>query len=530
MGRAAVVTSPAPHAGSSGGPFLLGIDLGTSAVKALVVGPDGTVAGRGRADHVIERPEPDRAEQEPEEWWAAVVRAVREALVGGHLARGIVAIGLSAQTHGAVLVDSVGMRLGRAIIWPDRRSGEQVAALMERLGRERVIDAIGGPLATGFQAPTLLWLREHEAERFARIGHVLAPKDWLRLRLTGRIATDPSDASGTGFLEARGRAWWPPMAEAVGLDPSHLPPLADGPDAAGPLLPAPAAALGLPPGIPVAIGAADTPCGLLGAGLVTPDAFLVSISTGATVVVPSRKVVVDPLGRTHTLSAAIPPGPATAGWYRMGATLSAGASLRWLRDGLFGLEGEDAYDRMVAWAAESAPAAGGLVFLPYLSGERTPHMDPDARGAFVGLTLAHDRGDLVRAVLEGVALSCVDAAEALDSTGGLPATFILAGGGARSELWASIFADAFGRPFRRLATEEQAALGACLLAGAAVGAFEVAEAARSWVRLGPLIEPDPGRHARYLALRAPFAAAYRGLRPSFDRLARGGDARPGRKA
>jgi len=502
--------------GADAGPLLLGIDLGTSAVKVLVVDAEGRVAGQGRAEYAVDQPGPDRAEQDPASWWRCVVEAVRDALApaGQGVAGRVAAIGLSGQMHGAVLVDRAGAVIGPAVIWPDRRSRKEVEALTAAIGRERLIDAIGGPLATGFQAATLRWLFAHEPDRAARIDTVLAPKDWLRLVLTGERATDPSDGSGTGLFDVRTRAWWPPMLDAVGLDPSVLPSIQDGPAVAGRLRPATAVELGLPPGVPVAVGAGDTACGLLGSGLVEPGGVLVSISTGSTVVLPVRDVSVDPTGHTHTLCGALPPSPRAAGWYRMGATLSAGAALRWLRDAVLDLDTPDAYDRMVDWAAASPPGARGLIFLPYLAGERSPGLGVEARGAFVGLTAGHDRGDMVRAVLEGVTIATLDAATAVAASSGLPDLLVVAGGGARSALWTGIVADVFGRRVRRLDSEEGAARGACLLAGAAARLLDVSDAAVSWARLGDPIEPDRVRHERYAAVRDVSTATHAALRPA----------------
>jgi xylulokinase len=493
-------------------PLLLGIDLGTSSVKVLLADGAGRVQGLGEAPYPIRRPGPGRAEQVPAEWWAAARVAVTDALraTGDPCAGGrVAAIGLDGQMHGTVLVDRSGEALGTAIIWPDQRSRAEVAELTAELGPGRVIEAVGGPLAAGFQAPTIRWLREHEPARWDRMATVLPPKDWLRHRLTGELATDPSDGSGTGFLEARSRAWWPPMLRAVGVDPERLPPILDATAAAAPLLPAAAAELGLVAGIPVAVGAGDTPAGLLGAGLVAPDALLVTISTGGQVAVPAFDVSTDALGRAHTFGGALPPSPGVAGWYRMAGVLSAGAALRWLRDDVLGPDGAGGYARMTAWAADVTPGADGLLFLPYLAGERSPHMDPGARGMFVGLTARHGRAELVRAVLEGVAFACLDAASCLADAGALTPALTLGGGGARSPAWSGIVADVFGRPVRRLVTDAGAAVGACILAGAAAGHLDPVAAAREWVALEPPIEPDAARRDRYRELFALFRETHR---------------------
>lgn len=508
--------------------LLLGLDLGTSETKVLLVGLDGRVVGRGSAGYPTERRAPDRAEQDPEVWWNAVAAGVGQALATARLsdpgapdpAGRVAAIGLSGQMHGTVLLGADRRPLGPAIVWPDQRSSHQVDALTTEIGRERLLAIAGGPLATGFQAATARWLREEEPARWAEMRTIVAPKDALRLRLTGELATDFSDASGTGLLDATTRSWSGEILAAVGLDLGRLPPLVDATAIAGTLLPGPAAALGLPSGIPVATGAGDTPAGLLGAGMVAPDAFILSLSTGGQVAVPASEPVIDHFGRTHTLCAALAPAPGSAGWYRLAATLSAGMALRWLRDSVFELDGPDAYTRMIASAEDVPIGARGLVFLPYLVGERSPHMDPTARGIFLGLTARHGRPELVRAVLEGVTLACFDASRALADAHALPDRLVLAGGGARSPLWQRIVADVFGVSLRRLEINEQTAVGACILGGAAVGLLDPATASTTWARLGMAVEPDPNRHARYLELGESFCDAYVVNRAGFSALRR----------
>lgn len=511
-----------------GEPLLLGLDLGTSALKVLLVGLDGRIVGRASAGYPIERPGPDRAEQHPEAWWHALAAGVGQALAGARVtdpgapdpASRVAAIGLSGQMHGTVLLGGDLRPLGPAIIWPDQRSARQVEALTAEFGRERLIDIIGGPLATGFQAATARWIRDEEPARWAHMRMVVTPKDVLHLRLTGELAADPSDGSGTGLLDKTTRRWSEEILAAVGLELDRLPPLRDARTSAGTLLPEPAAALGLPAGIPVATGAGDTPAGLLGAGVIEPDVFFLSISTGGQLAVPAAEPVVDLLGRTHTFCAALAPSAATAGWYRLAATLSAGMALRWLRDAVFKLDTPDAYDRMVAWAEAVPIGARGLIFLPYLTGERSPHMDPTARGIFLGLTARHGRPELVRAVLEGVTLACFDASRVLAEAHALPDRLVLAGGGARSPLWQQIVADVFGTRLRRLEVGEQAAIGACILAGAAVELVDPATASRTWARLGGVVEADDVRHGRYLELLGLFRDAYAANRAAFASLRR----------
>lgn len=512
--------------------LLLGIDLGTSSVKVLLVTPEGRTAGKGAAEYPIDRPYPDRAEQHTEAWWAGLVLATRQALdeaaqrdpVANRPQDRIVAIGFSGQMHGTVLLSASHEVLAPAIIWPDQRSGEEVRALAAEVGPDRVIAFAGGPLASGFQAATIRWLRAHEPRLLERAALILAPKDSVRLRLTGEVGTEPSDACGTGMFSPTTGRWAPELMAAVGVEPDRLPPVREATTVAGTLRRVAALDLGLPEGIPVVMGGADTPTGLLGAGLVGPGSILLTISTGGQLAVPAMTPKPDLTGSTHTFCSVLAPSSRSAGWYRMAAILSAGIALRWLRDSVFALDGEDTYEQMLDWARDVPPGSRGLIFLPYLAGERNPHMDPDARGVLLGLTAAHGRPELVRAVVEGITLGCFDASRALAEAGGLPTSIVLAGGGGRSRLWQQIVADVFGLPVRHLESGEQAALGACLLAGAGARVLDPVTAALAWARLGDVVEPDPGRHATYLDLYGVFREGYPKLREDFRRL--GAIARP----
>lgn len=499
-------------------PLLIAIDLGTSSVKVILVTTDGEIVGRGSADYSIHHPHPQHAEQDPRDWWAAVVQAVRAAVSPDQAARAA-AIGLSGQMHGTVLLDHTGDLLAPAIIWPDQRSQAEVQAITETLGAERLIDLAGSPVATGFQAATIAWLRRHQPDLWGRIGQILLPKDMLRHRLTGRYATDPSDAAGTLIFDVRRRTWSPALIDLLGINLTWLPPIQPSASIAGELTRAAADALGLPPGLPVITGAADTACSALGAGALASDTLLLTLSTGGQLLLPIEQVAVDPRGRTHTFCSALEPGDDRAAWYQMGALLAAGLALRWLRDQVLGLRGPDAYVQMTAWAADVPPGADGLIFLPYLVGERTPHMDAQARGAFLGLALHHDRGALVRAVLEGVSLAAYDAYTVLAELGACPSRIVLAGGGAASPLWRQIVADVFGAPVHPLAAQEQSALGAALLAGAGLGLFDLTAQARAWSRYAPPVDPDPARHALYQDRLPHFRAAYHNNRALFQAVA-----------
>ena len=499
---------------------LLSIDLGTSSVKVLLATETGQILSQGSAEYPIQQPQPDWAEQNPDNWWRATIMAVHQAFLS---VRGkdisIAAIGLSGQMHGTVLLDANWQLLCPAIIWPDQRSQRQVHEITNLIGAERLIELTGSPVATGFQAATVRWLQQEQPDLWQQMHMILLPKDYLRWRLTGEFHTDPSDGSGTLLLDVNQRDWSTEILSVLDIDPSKLPPVQPSKAVAGQLSRQAAKALNLPDGISVVTGAADTPCSALGAGIVSAETLLLTISTGGQMVLPAAEVRVDRAGRIHTFCGALTPGPSQAGWYQMAATLSAGMALRWLRDNVLGLSGEESYSRMAGWAQSVPPGARGLLFLPYLSGERTPHMDSQARGLFLGLTTRHGQDELVRAVMEGVALSLFDAYAVLAELGATPARIVMAGGGARSPLWQQIIADVFGLPVQGLTIEEQSALGALLLAGAGIGLFEPGPTAQTWATYGPLIEPAQSRHEFYQEQLLPlFRGAYQKYRDDFRRL------------
>jgi xylulokinase len=401
--------------------------------------------------------------------------------------------------HGLVCLDREDRVLRPAILWNDQRTGAECAEIEERVGLDRLIRLTGNRALTGFTAPKLLWVRRHEPEVYSRIARVLLPKDYVRLRLTGEWAIDVADASGTLLFDVAARRWSSEVLEALELDAAWLPPALESPEVSG----------ATPGGVPVAAGAGDQAAGALGVGVDRPGPLSVQIGTSGVVFAALPGFQADAEARVHAFCHAVP-----GAWHAMGVMLSAAGSLRWLRDTLGTGSG---YDELTAEAQEWPPATEGLTFLPYLTGERTPHADPHARGAFAGLTLRHDRGALVRAVLEGVAYGLRDSLELLRELGVDPRAGHVSGGGARSELWVRILASVLGLPIQRTATDEGSAYGAALLGGVAAGVFrDVHEAVATCVRLLDPVEPDPEWGAAYERGYHRFRLLYPALRPLED--------------
>jgi xylulokinase len=470
---------------------LVGLDVGTTGVKAVAISPTGEVLARAEEEYPLATPRPGWAEQDPDEWWR---------VSGAALARLGVAkpagIGLSGQMHGLVCLGRDGRPLRPAILWNDQRTAAECAEIEERVGLERLIGLTGNRALPGFTAPKLLWVRKNEPEVYERIAHVLLPKDYVRLRLTGERATDVADASGTLLFDVAGRRWSDEVLAALELPPDWLPPALESPVVSGETA----------DGVPVAAGAGDQAAGALGVGVDGPGPLSVVLGTSGVVFAALPSFAADPEARVHAFCHAVP-----GGWHAMGVMLSAAGSLRWFRDAF--APGAD-YASLIAEARPWRPGAEGAVFLPYLAGERTPHADPGARAAFTGLTLRHDRGALVRALLEGVAYGLRDSLELLAGLGPRPGVGRASGGGARSELWLGIVASVLGVPLERTAVEEGAAYGAALLAGVAGGVFaDVHEAVRACVAVRGVVEPDPAWEHAYVAGYERFRSLYPALRP-----------------
>jgi xylulokinase len=438
--------------------FLLGIDLGTSSVKAVVIDERGTMVGTGMQEYPILTPEPGWGEQEPEAWWRATAIAVQEAVAQADEPP-IKAIGLSGQMHGVVLIDKDANAVAPAIIWADQRSSIEVGIFKETLSLELMRTAGTFP-ATGFYGTTLLWLKRHRPALLDDSTHALLPKDYLRLRMTGQAATEASDASATAIFDVQTRQWSQDIVDKLGL-PGHLLPLVqDSAAVAGTLTSAAAAVLNLTPGIPVVAGCADQVAQAVGNGLTEPGRGSVTIGTGGQLFAPLGTPAADGQLRLHTFCHA----PADR-WYLLGATLSAGLSLRWFRNLLGEAEKLDAYQHLAEEAAQVTPGADGLLFLPYLIGERAPIMDSAARGAFIGLTLRHGRGHIARAIMEGVCFALRQVLDVMDTLHAAPHGLLASGNGLVSPVWRQIAADVFNRPLSLAAGGERAGIGAAMVAG-----------------------------------------------------------------
>ncbi len=464
--------------------LVLGIDCSTTATKAILVDRSGAVCGVGTSSYDYDTPQPLWTEQDPTVWWHAAAAAIRQVLeAAGVDGSEVDAVGLTGQMHGSVLLDGEGEAVRPAILWNDQRTGAECDEIRRRVGRERLIEISGNDALTGFTAPKLLWVQHHEPEAWARVRHMLLPKDYLRYQLTGDHAIDVADGSGTLLFELVARTWSPDLLEALDIPSSMVPPTFEGPEVTGTLTPEAAAATGLRTGTPVVAGGGDQAANAVGVGAITPGVVAVSLGTSGVVFATTAGPSIEADGRVHAFCHAVPDR-----WHMMGVMLSAAGSLRWLRDSLApGTEFAD----LVAQAADVPAGSDGLLFLPYLTGERTPHPDPLARGAFVGLTIRHGLPHLTRAVLEGVAFGLKEGLDLMVASGlPRPNQLRMSGGGARSPLWRQILSDVVGAEIVIPDSGEGAAFGAALLASVGAGWFHnIEEACAQGVNVAPATSP-----------------------------------------
>lgn len=505
---------------------LLGIDVGTSGVKALLLSEAGDVVGSESVPYPLLTPRPGWAEQHPEEWWRATVAAVRSCLERvrstGVEPPEVLAVGLSGQMHSSVFLDDTGHVLRPAILWCDQRTESECSEIRDAIGRERLLGLTSNEALAGFTAPKILWVRHNEPEVYARLRKVLLPKDYIRHRLTGGYATDVSDASGTLLFNVADRKWSDEVLEALKIPREWLPHCYESTDITGGISRGAGASLGLREGTPVVAGGGDQAAGAVGNGVVREGLVSCVLGTSGVVFWHLEKPASGVDGRLHLFCHAVP-----GKWHLMGVTLAAGGSLRWFRDTLCEVQGgqaqppvHDSYERIIEIAGGVTPGSEGLIFLPYLAGERTPHADANALGAFIGLTIRHTKAHMSRAVLEGITMSLKDCFELGRGFGLIPERISLSGGGARSEFWRQLVADVIGVEVRRARIDEGAAFGASILAGVAADVYgSVEEACDSLVREADSKRPNPENVETYRRLYEVYNPLYAALKPHFERSA-----------
>ncbi|MBN1372566.1 MAG: xylulokinase [Anaerolineaceae bacterium] len=493
--------------------YFLGIDESTTGVKALLTDRQGNVVGIAHTELEFFTPQPLWSEQNPADWWDGVVKSIREVLrTTGVPGDQVEAIGLTGQMHGLTLLDENGAVLRPAILWNDQRTGPQCDEIRRRLGKSRLIELTGNDALTGFTAPKILWVQENEPEVYARVKHILLPKDYVRYCLTGEFAIDRADAAGTILLDIKTRDWSPEMLSALNIPLEWLPKTFEGPEITGRVTDEAARVTGLKAGTPVVAGGGDQAAQAVGVGAVRPGIVALTLGTSGVVFATTGQAFIEPEGRLHAFCHSVP-----GRWHLMGVMLSAAGSLRWYRETF---ASGVSYDDLLAPAAKVPMGCEGLLFLPYLTGERTPHPDPLARGAFVGLTVRHNQAHLSRAVLEGVAFGLRDGFELMKSAGLASIEQVrVSGGGAKSPLWRQILADVFNAELVTVNTTEGAAYGAALLAGVGVGAWaDVDAACQATVRETGSTKPTAAGVAFYDKAYAVYRQLYPALKDISHKL------------
>jgi xylulokinase len=502
--------------------YLLGIDVGTSGSKAILIDAAGAVKASATAEYPLYTPQPLWAEQNPADWWAATVSSIKRVLQeGGVKPADVAGVGLTGQMHGLVLLDAQGEVLRPCIMWNDQRTAAQCAAITEKVGLENVLRLTGNPILPGFTAPKIVWVRENEPEVYANVAKALLPKDYVRYRLTGGFFGEVSDASGTSMFDVGQRQWSDEMLQALEVPRQWLPEVTESPEVSARISAEAAAETGLLAGTPVVGGGGDQAAQAVGTGIIAEGVVSATLGTSGVVFAASDSYRVEPEGRLHAFCHAVP-----GMWHLMGVMLSAAGSFRWYRDTLGQEEvtqaretGRDAYDILTEAAAEVSPGCEGLIFLPYLTGERTPYPDPNARGVFFGLTLRHGKPHMTRAVLEGVSYGLLDSLELMRALGLSIEQVRASGGGARSVLWRQILADVFDTEIVTVNVTEGAAYGAALLAGVGAGVYDsVSTACESAIRLTGNTEPGPAVPV-YADYYPRYRALYPALAPEFAAIA-----------
>ena len=487
----------------------LGIDIGTGGSRAVVIDENGGVVASANAAHEdFSSPEIGWAEQNPDDWWRACKEVIGEVLQTVN-AEEITAISFSGQMHGSVFLDAANKVIRPALLWCDQRTEKQCLEISEKIGKERLIELVCNPAITGFTLPKILWLRENEPENWAKVKTILLPKDYIRLKLSGDKASDVADSSGTLLFDVQNRKWSNEMLAAFGIDESLMPKVYESTEITGEVSESGASDTGLKVGTKIVAGAGDNAAGAIGMGIVENGKVSATIGTSGVIFGVSDQPRLDLLGRIHTLCHAIP-----GRWHNTGVTLSAGLSFKWFREN-FG--GGESYDELVAEAAKIPSGADGAIWLPYLMGERAPHLDANARAAFVGITASHTRAHLTRAVLEGVAFSLRDSLEIFKLSGVKIASIRLGGGGAKSPLWRQIQADVYNKTVEILEADEGAAFGAAILAGVGAGAWNsVDEACEKTIRVAETVAPNADSLEKLNRNYEVYKMLYPALRPAMN--------------
>lgn len=493
--------------------YWLGVDIGTGGTRALLVNEKGEVKAGFTAPHEEIRMErPLWAEQRPEDWWQAAQKAIRgvlaEAKIDGGKVKGV---GLSGQMHGLVLLDEAGKVIRPALIWCDQRSQPQVDRINQIVGKDNILSYIANPVLTGFTLPKLLWVRDNDPQSYARTRHVLLPKDYIRYELSGEYASEVSDASGTALFDVVMRRWSHQMLEKLKIDRAWLPRVYESSDVTGQVSARAAELTGLAAGTPIVGGGGDQAASAVGNGIVEPGTVSCTLGTSGVVFAHMERASYDPAGRVHSFCHAV-----KGAWHVMGVTQGAGLSLQWFRNQL---APGASYDELTAEAAKAQPGSQGLYWLPYLMGERTPHLDSTARGGWIGLTAKHTRADLIRSLLEGVCYSQKDCLDIIDQLG-VPVNAVrLSGGGAKSPFWRQLFADVFGKRVVTLASQEGSAYGAALLATVGTGAYaSVPEVCRAVIKEVDSVTARPHESQLYRRGHEVYRALYPALKPLYGLL------------
>lgn len=504
--------------------YVIGIDLGTSGTKTVLFDQLGNTVASHTVEYPMYQPKNGWAEQDPADWWKATVTTVKAVVTeGGVSNEDIVGIGISGQMHGLVMLDEENQIIRNSIIWCDQRTAEECEDIEQLVGRERLIQITANPALTGFTASKIMWVKKHEPENYAKCRHILLPKDYVRFMLTGEYATEVSDASGMQLLDVGKRCWSDEVLEKLEIDKSYLGKVYESPEITGYVTDEIAILTGLKVGTPVVGGAGDNAAAAVGTGTVAPGAAFTTIGTSGVVYAHTKNMAIDPKGRVHTFCCAVP-----GEWHVMGVTQGAGLSLKWFRDNFCQdiiaeakEKGIDPYDITNVMAEKAGISARRLLFLPYLMGERTPHLDPNARGAFVGLSAIHERGDMIRAIMEGVTYSLKDCLSVLEEMGVRPDNMLACGGGARSDLWRQMMADVYGMNVSTVDSKEGPALGVAILAMVGAGLYEtVEEACQKVIRVNHTTEKNANNAEKYEKGYHIYKGLYRHLKEDYEKLSK----------